>query len=91
MQNDREQFKVEFKNIGNAVLNITDVKTSCGCTAALLSSKTLQAGESGTLRIDLDTSNREGKLTRTVTLLSNDPQEPNQTITLFVNIQKRKS
>ncbi len=85
------EFKVEFKNIGNAVLNITDVKTSCGCTAALLSSKSLQPGESGTLRIDLDTSNREGKLTRTVTLYSNDPKEPNQTVTLFVNIEKRKS
>ena len=85
------EFKMEFKNIGNGVLNITDVKTSCGCTAALLSSKSLQPGESGTVRIDLDTSNREGKLTRTVTLYSNDPQEPNQTVTLFVNIEKRKS
>jgi hypothetical protein len=82
---------VAFKNEGNAVLQITDVKTSCGCTAALLSSKELKPGESGTLRIDLDTANREGKLTRTVTLFSNDPKEPNQTFTIFVNIEKRKS
>ena len=82
---------VKFKNEGNTVLLINDVKTSCGCTAALLSSKELKPGESGTLRIDLDTANREGKLTRTVTLYSNDPQEPNHTFTLFVNIEKRKS
>lgn len=83
--------KLEFKNSGNDVLQIQDVKTSCGCTAALLSSKILKPGESGELRIDLDTANREGKLTRTITLLSNDPDQPAQTITLFVNIEKRKS
>jgi len=83
--------KISFKNEGKAPLIISDVKTSCGCTAALLSSKLLQPGESGNIRIELDTANREGKLTRTVTLYSNDPQQPNQTITLFVNIEKRKS
>lgn len=83
--------KVNFKNEGKGVLQINDVKTSCGCTAALLSSKTIQPGESGNVRIELDTANREGKLTRTVTLMSNDPLQPNQTITLFVNIEKKKS
>ncbi len=83
--------KISFKNEGSGVLVINDVKTSCGCTAVLLSSKTLQPGESGNIRIELDTANREGKLTRTVTLYSNDPQQPNQIITLFVNIEKRKS
>jgi hypothetical protein len=83
--------KISFKNEGKGVLVISDVKTSCGCTAVLLSSKTLQPGESGSIRIELDTANREGKLTRTVTLYSNDPQQSNQTITLYVNIEKRKS
>ena len=83
--------KISFKNEGKAPLIISDVKTSCGCTAVLLSSKLLQPGESGNIRIELDTANREGKLTRTVTLYTNDPQQPNQTITLFVNIEKRKS
>lgn len=82
--------KITFKNEGKGVLKINDLKTSCGCTAALLSSKTLEPGQNGTLRIELDTSGREGKLTRTVTLFSNDPNDPNQTITLFVNIEKRK-
>jgi hypothetical protein len=83
--------KIGFRNEGQSVLVISDVKTSCGCTAALLSSKSLKPGESGNIRIELDTANREGKLTRTVTLYSNDSQQPNQTITLFVNIEKRKS
>ncbi len=82
--------KIDFKNEGKAVLKVNDVKTSCGCTAALLSSKTLEPGQKGTLRIELDTSGREGKLVRTVTLYTNDPVDPNQTVTLFVNIEKSK-
>jgi hypothetical protein len=83
--------KIGFKNIGEGTLEIIDVKTSCGCTAALLSSKKLAPGEKGTVRIELDTAGREGKMTRTVSLYTNDPSNPTQTITLFVNIDKRKS
>ncbi len=82
--------KIAFKNEGNGVLEIRDIKTSCGCTAALASSKSLKPGESGTIRIELDTSNREGLLTRTITVYSNDVNNPNQVITLTVNIEKKK-
>ncbi|MBM4171325.1 MAG: DUF1573 domain-containing protein [Ignavibacteria bacterium] len=82
--------KIGFKNEGKSILEIKDVKTSCGCTAALLSSKKLKAGESGSLKIELDTANREGKLVRTITLNSNDPANQNQTITITANIKKRK-
>lgn len=83
--------KINFKNSGNGVLEIIDVKTSCGCTAALLSSKKLNPGEDGSIKIELDTANREGKLTRTVTLYSNDPSQANQIITLSANIEKRNN
>lgn len=82
--------KIGFKNVGSNVLEINDVKTSCGCTAALVSNKKLQPGESGNLRIELDTNGREGKLTRTVIIYSNDPEGPNQVITINANIIKRK-
>lgn len=81
---------VKVKNIGKAVLKIKDIQTSCGCTAALLTKKTLKPGEVGKLKIEFDTSGYSGKITRTVTVYSNDPEEPLQTIVLFVNIKKRK-
>lgn len=84
------EVKIGLKNTGNGILDITDVKSSCGCAAALVSSKKLKSGESGNIRIELDTANREGVLTRTVTIYSNDPTAPNQVITLTANIQKRK-
>jgi len=84
-------WQVDFVNTGKDKLVIKDVKTSCGCTAAVVSGKNLEPGEKGNLRIELDTAKRSGKMTRTVTLLSNDPEQPSQTITLEVNIQKRDS
>jgi hypothetical protein len=82
--------KISFRNSGNGILEIRDVKSTCDCTAALLSSKKLDPGETGNLRIELDTAGRSGKLTRTVSLLTNDPAQPNQTITITANIEKKK-
>lgn len=82
--------KIMFQNVGEGTLEILDIKSTCDCTTTLLSSKKLGAGESGTLRIELDTANRSGKLTRTIMLMTNDPTEPRHIITLFANIEKKK-
>jgi len=82
---------VQLKNNGSKLLNIEEVKSSCGCTATLLSKNELKPGESTNLKIELDTSGRKGRLSRTVTIHSNDPIEPQQIITLSVNIENGKS
>lgn len=75
-------------NKGNATLEVKEVKTSCGCTAALVSDKRIEPGKDGTLKVDLDTKNRSGKLSRTVTIISNDPNEPQKVIVLSADIIK---
>lgn len=82
---------VKLKNNGGQLLNIEKVKSSCGCTATLLSKKEIKPGETANLKIELDTSGRKGHLARTVTIHSNDPIEPQQIITLLVNIENGKS
>ena len=77
--------------MGNKPLNIKEVKSSCGCTAAVLSSKSLKPGQEGKLNIKFDTKDRSGKVTRTVTVFSDDPEQPRQIITLYVAINKRES
>jgi uncharacterized cupredoxin-like copper-binding protein len=91
IEGEKLDWIVGFKNIGKKKLIINDVKPSCGCTAALLNKKEIKPGEKGELKIEFDTSNRSGKMTRTVTLYSNDPAQPRQTITLYINIEKRRS
>ena len=78
----------KFMNNGKATLDINDIKTSCGCTAALVSSKKIEPGKDGTIKIDLDTKNRQGRMSRTITVTSNDPEEPNKVITIYAEVNK---
>jgi uncharacterized cupredoxin-like copper-binding protein len=79
-------YTFKFKNTGKGVLEVKNVSTSCSCTAALISSKRLEPGKEGTLRVELDTKNREGKMNRNITLQSNDPKEPNKVLLIFAEI-----
>ncbi len=81
------EYIFRFQNTGKAPLKISDVKTSCGCTAALLSSERLAPGEEGTLKVELDTSKRSGKMSRTITITSNDPKDPVKILTVYADVQ----
>ena len=78
----------KFVNQGNSVLNIQDIRTSCGCTAALVSSKSVKPGEDGTIKVELNTKGHTGKMVRTVTIKSNDPKAPTSTLTIFAEVVK---
>ncbi len=78
----------ELVNKGNDILKIQDVKTSCGCTAALVSNSELKPGEKGTLKVDLDTKGRQGKMSRTVSIVSNDSSQPTKVITIYAEVLK---
>ncbi|QQS37725.1 MAG: DUF1573 domain-containing protein [Ignavibacteriales bacterium] len=82
------QHTFSFSNLGQGKLEIKDIVTSCGCTAALVSDKVLEPGQNGTLKVELDTSKRSGKMSRTVTVKTNDPKEPNKVLTIFAEVQK---
>lgn len=78
----------QIQNKGTETLQIKDIKTSCGCTAAMLSDSTLKPGESGTLKIDLDTKNRVGKMSRAITIVSNDVEQENKILTIYAEVLK---
>ncbi len=78
----------ELVNKGSDVLNIKDIRTSCGCTAALVSSSTLKPGEKGTLKVDLDTKGRQGKMSRTISIMSNDSEQSTKVITIYAEVLK---
>lgn len=63
----------QFKNTGDEPLVISEVKSSCGCTAALLSSKEVAPGEVGEITATFDTSGRSGEQHKTIRLTTNDP------------------
>ena len=83
------EYTFKFVNNGKATLKIKDIKTSCGCTAALVSNELIEPGSDGTLKIELNTKNRNGKMSRTITVNSNDPKEPKKVLTVYADVVKK--
>lgn len=77
----------QFTNSGNSTLKIKDVKTSCGCAVAEISTKEVEPGKSASLKVELDTSKRKGRMSRSITVMSNDPDTPNKVLTLYAEIE----
>jgi hypothetical protein len=90
-EGDKVDHTFRFVNKGSSNLVIKDIKTSCGCTAALLSQDNLAPGQEGTLKVELDTKNRSGKMSRTVTINSNDPKDPAKILTIYADIIRKGS
>lgn len=63
-------FVFEFKNTAKKAAVITNVQTSCGCTAAERPETPILKGKKGTIKVHYDTK-RVGGFTKTVTVFSN--------------------
>jgi hypothetical protein len=70
-----KQFSI--RNFGDADLVIEQITTTCGCTAGLMEDqhKTLKPGQSGQLRVRLETRDYSGRVVRSVMVRSNDPEK----------------
>jgi len=69
-------------NKGDAPLTITRTRSSCGCTVANVSAKTIAPGKSTELKITFDSTNFGGNVTKTIAVESNDPATPTTTLTI---------
>lgn len=72
----------EVKNAGTADLVIERIIPSCGCTAATMVSPTVKPGASERIKVTFDTSGFMGPKTKTVQILTNDPQSSEQVLKL---------
>lgn len=75
-----------LKNAGDTPLVIQQVKSSCGCTAAMVSSKTILPAEQAELRVRFNSKNFRGQVTKTVYVISNDPQQGKKRFTLQAHV-----
>lgn len=60
-----------LKNTGTDTLLLQRVDASCGCTGTVVSSHSIPAGSSGTLRVTFNSKNFSGQVHKTVTINSN--------------------
>jgi hypothetical protein len=86
-QGDVVEHEFVFKNEGGAPLVIEKVETTCGCTAALVSDKTIAPGREGRIKTTFDTRGYAGRLSRYIYLISNDGLDPRRELSLVADIQ----
>ena len=60
-----------FTNIGHSPLIITDVKTSCDCTATYWTKEPIMPGEKSIITANFDTNGRPGAFVKSLTIFSN--------------------
>lgn len=81
---------LEIRNIGNGILRIEAVSTSCGCTTATMDSMIISPGDSAKLRIEFDSGahgpDENGQIIRQIFIASNDPQQKELIIDFEANI-----
>ena len=75
------------KNVGAGALHIDQVKTSCGCTAAVLKSKEIAPGGEGQIEVTFDTNHRTGDQRKTITVTSDDPVKPSANLEIHAMVQ----
>lgn len=69
------------KNEGKADLVIDQVKPSCGCTVANFD-KSIKPGATGKIGLKVETKAFSGPISKSATVTSNDPANPNMTIVI---------
>lgn len=84
---DKAKTVFKFTNTGNEPLLISDVKTSCGCTASEYPREPVAPGESAEIEAVFDSSGKSGAQTKNVTVMTNTNPSSNVLI-LEGNVEK---
>ena len=76
----------DFKNVGSYPIKISEVKTSCGCTTAVLEKTLYQPGESGSIDTTMTIENKLGIQEKYINVNSDDPQAANEQLCFRVEL-----
>ncbi len=66
----------KFENRGKSILEINKVKSSCGCTAVILTDKNVLPGKTGEIKATFNSGSNRGNVKKSITVASNDPNSP---------------
>ena len=76
----------KFTNTGKAVLNIKDIKNTCGCTVPDLEKKQYAPGESGTIKATITLGQTAGVTQKSLYVLTDDKNNPRIKLTIKAKV-----
>jgi hypothetical protein len=68
-------YDFNFKNNGDGVLEIQNVRSSCGCTVVVPDKRSLAPGESSFLKVKYHAGRGAGMVEKKITVYTNDPSQ----------------
>lgn len=86
-QHQDAQKSLIITNAGKSRLEIASVQPNCECIVAIPSEKELKPGDQTTLKITFNPGDRQGTQQKSITIYSNDPQNPAQRITFNAYVE----
>ena len=76
-----------FKNIGQGALTIQGVQAACNCTTSdTAKGKTFGPGETGNLEVIFDSTDYSGKVSKAITVITNERSMPDRTLTITATV-----
>jgi len=66
----------EFTNTGSESLEIKNITSTCGCTVTSLEKQSYEPGEKGIIPVKFYSRGYQGRVVKTLTVSTNDPQKP---------------
>ncbi len=87
IQGKRVDYVFRFRNAGDQILQLGSLRSSCGCTVALLSATRLAPGDLGEVRVTFDSTRFRGAISKTVSLDTNDPNFPQISFNMFGTVK----
>ncbi len=85
---DRPTHEFVVANTGEATLELFDARSSCGCTVIDFDEE-IAPGQSGVVKIAVETEEQAGAFAVNVGLLTNDPSNPRINLTLKADLADR--
>jgi cytochrome c553 len=76
------QYRFDFRNGGSTPLNLGEVVTSCGCTAALATDKVVPPGGKSAVTVTFDSRGKMGDVVKVVRVSSDDARKPVYLLTM---------
>ena len=77
----------QFKNVGQGPLTIQGVQAACDCTTPeSIKGKVFSPGESGAIDVVFDTKDYTGRVTKAITVITNERSMPDRTLTISATV-----
>jgi len=84
---ESREYDFEFTNVGKEDLIIEYAKGSCGCTVPEWPKDPIKPGNKGVIKVKFDSTGKQGKQEKNVTVIANTDPDINSVITIKAQVE----